>query len=73
MFIRCVSLRLRADTVTEYWRASKYNPCTLAPEDCSVDGAESLGDASAVIGSRARSLAGRGSVGARDGCVRRHT
>jgi hypothetical protein len=48
MFILCVSLCVRADTVTEHSRASKYNPCTLAPEECSDrsdDGAESLGDA----------------------------
>jgi hypothetical protein len=45
MFIQCVSSCVRADTVTEHCRASKYNSCTLAPEDCSDDGVESLGDA----------------------------
>jgi hypothetical protein len=46
MFIQCVSLCVRADTMfTEHRRVSKYNPCTLAPEDCSDDDAESLGDA----------------------------
>jgi hypothetical protein len=45
MFIQSVSLCVRVDTMfTEHRWVSKYNPCTLVPEDCS-DGAESLGDA----------------------------